>query len=41
MPDPFSGCHFLGGAHDAFGIDAVVAVELGDRAGLAEMLDAK
>ena len=41
MADAFAGRQCLGGAHDAFGIDAVVAIELGDAAGLAEMLNAQ
>ena len=31
----------MGGADDGFGVDAVVAVEIGDGAGLAEVLDAE
>ena len=41
MPDPLAGRQCLGGAHDAFCVDAIVAVKVGDAAGLAEMLNAK
>ena len=41
MPDRPAGRDHLGGGDDALGVDAVMAVEVGDRAGLAEMLDAE
>ena len=41
MPDRTPRRDGLGGGNDGVGVDAVVAVEVGDRAGLAEMLDAE
>src|SRR5689334_14848512 len=41
MADGTAGGDGLGGADDGLGVDAVVAVEIGDGAGLAKVLDAK
>ena len=41
MPDRPAGRDRLRGGDDGVGVDAVVPVELGERAGLAEMLDAE
>src|SRR5690606_38376688 len=41
VADRSAGRERLGGADDALRVDAVMAIELGDRAGLAEMLDAE
>src|SRR5580700_12158934 len=41
MPDRTPRRYGLGGGDDGVGVDAVVAIEVLDRAGLAEMLDAE
>src|SRR5262245_40340401 len=41
MADRTARCDRLGRRHDRLGVDAVVAIEVGNRAGLAEMLDAE
>src|SRR5665213_1279088 len=41
MPDRATGCDGLCRRNDRVGVDTVVPVELGERAGLAEMLDAE
>jgi hypothetical protein len=41
MPDRTAGRDSLRGGDDGVGVDAVVAVQLGKRSGLAEMLDAE
>ena len=39
MTDRAAGSDRLGGGDDGVGVDSVMAIEVGDRAGLAEMLD--
>src|SRR5260221_1678963 len=41
MPDRGADGQGFGGIDDGVGVDAVVAVEVADRAGLAELLDAE
>src|SRR5581483_6951043 len=41
VQDRRAGCEALGRIDDGVGVDAVVAIEVGDGAGLAEMLDAE
>jgi hypothetical protein len=39
MSNGRSRCNHLSGGDDGIGIDSVVPIELGERAGLTEMLD--
>src|ERR1700724_681983 len=41
VPDRAAGCDRLGRGHDGVRVDAVVAIEVADFSGLAEVLDAE
>ena len=41
IPDRPAGCDGLGGGDDGLCVNAEMTIEVGDRAGLAEMLDAQ